>query len=315
MAILAAGNKVQGAMADSTGKGPSRIAADDLSIVIPFRYDRPERLENLGAVLRHLTATLAGAEIIVIEDGPQMHGAEVAARCGAQHIARINAGAFHRTALLNLGIEVLATRRFAASYDTDALIYPAAWARALDMLRAGAPVVFPYGGRFCDLCGALRAQVVADPDLALVPAAVAQAASQKAKGDLVCINPNSVGGVVLFDRVTYTTCGGYHEGFVAWGFEDAEIMARMTKLGHPYARVEGVPLIHLSHPRGRGWRGGAWYRASRQNNALYRRMGRLSAEEIKALIAQGGLRATAAAPRDGLFTRLVARLHHRKPSP
>lgn len=302
-------------MADSTGKGPSRIAADDLSIVIPFRYDRPERLENLGAVLRHLAATLEGAEIIVIEDGAQMHGAEVSENSGAQHIARINAGAFHRTALLNLGIEVLATRRFAASYDTDALIYPAAWARALDRLRAGAPVVFPYGGRFCDLRGSLRAQIVANPDLALVPAKVAQAASHKAKGDLVCINPNSVGGVVLFDRANYIACGGYHEGFVAWGFEDAEIMARMAKLGHPFARVDGMPLIHLSHPRGRGWRGGAWYRAARQNNALYRSMGRLSAGQIKALIADGGLRATAPAQHDGLIARLIAKLYRRKPSP
>ena len=295
-------------MADSTGTGPSRIAADDLSIVIPFRYDRPERLENLGAVLRHLTATLDGAEIIVIEDGPQMHGARVARASGATHIARINAGAFHRTALLNLGIEALATRRFAASYDTDALIYPAAWAQALDRLRAGAPVVFPYGGRFCDLRGGLRAQVVANPDLGLVPAGVAQAASQKAKGDLVCINPNSVGGVVLFDRAIYAACGGYHEGFVAWGFEDAEIMARMAKLGHPFARVEGMPLIHLSHPRGRGWRGGAWYRASRQNNALYRSMGRLSAVQIKALIAKGGLRGAASGQRPGLLTRLLQQL-------
>lgn len=296
-------------MADSTGKGPSRIAADDLSIVIPFRHDRPERLENLAAVLRHLTATLAGAEIIVIEDGAQMHGAGVALGCGAQHIARVNAGAFHRTALLNLGIEALATRRFAASYDTDALIYPEAWARALDMLRAGAPVVFPYGGRFCDLRGDLRAQVVADPDLARVPAKVAQAASQKAKGDLVCINPNSVGGVVLFDRAVFAACGGYHEGFVAWGFEDAEIMARMTKLGHPFARVEGMPLIHLSHPRGRGWRGGAWYRAARQNNALYRRMARLSAEEMKAMIAEGGLRAPGCVRPDGLLARLLTKLY------
>ena len=114
---------------------------------------------------------------------------------------------------------------------------------------------------------------------------------------------------MLFDRAVFAACGGYHEGFVAWGFEDAEIMARMTKLGHPFARVEGMPLIHLSHPRGRGWRGGAWYRASRQNNTLYRRMARLSAAEMKAMIAEGGLRATASVQRNGLLTRLLTKLH------
>lgn len=314
MTILTGGNKVQWrAMTDMTDKAgdKGRIAAADLSIIIPFRCDRPERLENLGAVLRHLRATLDGAEVIVIEDGAQMQGVGVAQAVGAQHVARINAGAFHRTALLNLGIETLATRRFAASYDTDALIYPAAWAQALALLRAGAPVVFPYGGRFCDVRGALRARLLADPDLSPIPAATAQAVSQKAKGDLVCINPNSVGGVVLFDRTAYTACGGYHEGFVAWGFEDAEIMARMTRLGHAFARVDGVPLIHLSHPRGRGWRGGAWYRASRANNALYRRMGRLSAAELRALIEKGGLRGAPPVPDTGPIARFLRALRRK----
>ena len=289
------------------GLATAKIDAADLSIVIPFRHDRPERLQNLTAVLHHLTATLAGVEIIVIEDGAQIDGATLCAALGLRHVAQPNPGAFHRTAILNHGIERLATRRFAASYDTDALIYPAAWQQALNLLRAGQTVVFPYGGRFCDVRGAFRARLLAHPDLALIPAATAQAAPPKGSGDLVCINPNSVGGVVLFDRVTYAACGGYHEAFVAWGFEDAEIVARMTKLGQPFCRVADFPLIHLSHPRGRGRRAAAWYGAARRNHALYRAMLRLSAADLTALIAEGGLRGAAVSPKPGRLATLFRR--------
>lgn len=301
------------AASDSPNRAAPRgpIDAADLGIVIPFRHDRPERLENLTTALRHLTATLAGAQIIVIEDGAQMQAQSVAARLGVAHVAQINAGAFHRTRILNHGIETLLQGRFAASYDTDALIYPQAWTAALTLLRGGAPVVFPYGGRFCDVRGAARARLLADPDLAQIPAATAQSAPEKAKGDLVCINPCSVGGVVLFDRATYTACGGYHEGFVGWGFEDAEIMARMAKLSHPHVRVPDIPLIHLAHPRGNmragfGFGGTGWYGASRRNNALFRRMGRLGPSQLAAYIAAGGLRGTAPPPAPvGLLSRLL----------
>lgn len=283
-----------------------RIAAADLGIVIPFRHDRPERLDNLSAVLRHLTTTLADAEILVIEDGAQIHAAALCHDLGVRHIARPNTGAFHRTRILNQGIESLLTRRFAASYDTDVLIYPQAWQQALAGLRAGRAVVFPYDGRFCDARGALRASLLANPDLGHIPADQAQAAPSKGKGDLVCINPNSVGGVVLFDRATYRACGGYHEAFVGWGFEDAEIMARMGKLGHAFHRIAEVPLIHLSHPRGRSWAAASWYGASRRNNALFRAMGRLSAAQLTDLIAAGELRcASPPAPKPGLLAQIL----------
>lgn len=269
------------------------IAAEDLSIVIPFRHDRAERLENLTAVLRHLTATLAGAEIIVIENGPaRADDQPLPALPGLRHIRQITEAPFHRTRLLNQGIEHLATRRFAASYDTDALIYPAAWAQALTLLRQGAPLVFPYGGRFCDARGSLRAQLLARPDLALPGADQAQAAPSKGRGDLICLHSNSVGGVVLFDRATYSACGGYHEGFVGWGFEDAEIVERFARLGHTARRVADLALIHLSHPRGRGWSSAGWYGASRRNHGLYRAMARLSGPQLAALVASGGLRGT-----------------------
>ena len=44
-------------------------------------------------------------------------------------------------------------------------------------------------------------------------------------------NPNSVGGVVMFDREHYWKCGGANEAFKSVGYEDNEINTRFKNLG------------------------------------------------------------------------------------
>lgn len=272
-------------------RNPAQHDASDLSIVIPFRFDHPARLQNLETVLRHLTHTLDGVEIILIEDGPELVAGSFAATFGVRYSGTLNNQSFHRTRLLNHGIETLSGRRFAASFDTDVLAFPDAMATSLAMLRNGAPMVFPYDGRFIDMRGAARDKIIRTASLSDLPDQPWPAAPRWRlwrSGDLECLNANSVGGVVLFDREVFTASGGYHEAFRAWGFEDAEIVARMTRLGHPYHRADAWPLFHLAHPRGR--RGGGWYKSARQNRALYTKMTRLSRAEIEVLIAQRAFR-------------------------
>jgi hypothetical protein len=267
----------------------ARVDAGDLSVVIPYRADVPARRENLAAVLRHLDLTCGRLEILLIEDGPTPDGANLPRVAGLRHFGRHNTGFFHRTRLLNEGVETLATRRFAASFDTDALLYPQALAAGLERLRAGAGLVYPFDGRFINLRGAARPRLLRDgalPEATTLPAQRRRWWHRPA--EIVCVNEASVGGVVLFERAAFMRCGGYHEGFRAWGFEDAEIRARMLTLGTPEARVSGWPLLHLDHPRKR--RNGEWYESRRKNHALYRKMAGLERAEIEALIASGALR-------------------------
>ncbi len=267
----------------------ARVDTGDLSIVIPYRADVPARRENLAAILRHLDLNCDRLEILLIEDGPAPDAAGLPKVAGLHHIGRHNTGSFHRTRLLNEGIETLTTRRFVSSFDTDALLYPQALAAGLARLRAGVGLVYPFDGRFIDLRGGARDQVLHDgtlPDMADLP--TRRRRWWQKPTEIVCVNEASVGGVVLFERAAFMRCGGYHEGFRAWGFEDAEIRARMLTLGISEARVSGWPLLHLAHPRNR--QNGAWYRGRRENHALYRQMTRLDRAEIEVMIASGALR-------------------------
>jgi len=268
---------------------PDPVVAADLSIVIPFRCDRAQRRENLVACLAHLKATLPEAEVIVIEDAPAPLGpvAEV-----AQWHMRVNNGPFHRTRLLNDGMARLSTRAFVASWDADILVYPAAIAAALAQLRSGAPMVLPYDGHYFDARGPLRRQLLARPDLTDLPAAEVQAGRAAPWWRLACLHNANMGGAVMFDRNLFCDIGGYHEGFVAWGFEDDEIADRIVRLGHTHCRVAGFPLIHLSHPRGwlLGWlKRNAFYRTTLWNRRQFQRLQRLSREETEALIARCGI--------------------------
>lgn len=267
---------------------PAPVDARDLSIVIPHRADMPERRENLAAALTHLSRTLTGAEILLLEDGPAPEAAGLPRPAGLIHVATVNRGPIHRTRLLNRGVEALASRPFAASWDTDVLVFPEAVAEALALLRGGAGLAYPHDGRFVDLRGAARRAVLERASLhALPPLPVRQSLLPFGRS-VVCLHDASVGGAVLFDREAFRRAGGYHEGFRARGFEDAEIRERMEKLGVRAARAAGWPLIHLSHPR-RHWRGD-WHRGARRNRALYRRMAALGRAEIEALEAAGALR-------------------------
>ena len=43
------------------------------SFLIPFRYDSPERLRNIKAVISYLTKHLSGMEILIHEEGNERY--------------------------------------------------------------------------------------------------------------------------------------------------------------------------------------------------------------------------------------------------
>lgn len=271
------------------------VEAHDLAIVIPFRADGPARVENLRAGLAHLSATLTGVEIRVIENAASPLGPQGIAGPEVLWTSIANPGPFHRTRVLNDGMGRQSRRRFVASWDADVLVYPAAMAEALAMLREGAAMVLPYDGYYYEARRALRRKLLATPDLTYLPPDRVLASRGAPIRGLACLHNANLGGAVMFDRATFCAAGGYHEAFVAWGFEDDELAARMGRLGHSLRRVAGHPLIHLAHPRNflSGWlRRRSFYRTSRWNRGLYARLSQLSLVETEAEIAAGhiGLR-------------------------
>jgi hypothetical protein len=268
---------------------PLMINLSDLSVVIPFRCDSAERLQNLRTILRYFTRFASGHELIVVENGPSSAAASLTEFSGVRYFFEENEGPFHRTRILNHGISDLANRRFVASYDADVLLYPPALEAAMERTRAGNHMVLPFSGVVFDVRGSTRTALIDSLDfVAVSPSDLPARRNVFGSGEIVRVRNSSVGGAPIFDRRAFMECGGYNEKFISWGFEDNELIERFAKLGIVALRVAEFPLLHLAHPRGSdSSKQNPYYR---NNVSEYRRMSRHSSQEVRALVTAGAMR-------------------------
>jgi hypothetical protein len=268
------------------------IDTSDLSVVIPFRSDSPDRRENLDAVVRFFARFARGHELIILEDGKRSAASGLADLPNVKYRFEWNDGPFHKTRLLNRGVLELSSRRFVASYDADTLLFPEALKIAMDRLRDGKCLVLPFSGDLFDVRRSARAALIKSLGFENISASALLARRGKLGFDdlvhFVYIHDTHVGGAVLFDRSAFVACGGYNENFVSWGYEDNEIVERFVKLGVELIRVAEYPLLHLSHRRGAD--SGKHNPYFRNNVVEYRRMSQCAPQEVRDLISTGGLR-------------------------
>ena len=165
-----------------------------------------------------------------------------------------------------------------AVYDTDVLLLPAQYREGRAAIAAGKAMVLPYGGLLADLDRTLvdridRTLRVDDIDLFASRAKV--------------LSSFSAGGAVFYDRQALLDAGGYNENFVSWGFEAAEMVERLSKLGLGIARIPG-PLYHLTHARtGNSSERHPYYERNRQELQAVQAM---TASQIRQGLAAGRFR-------------------------
>lgn len=206
-----------------------------ISIIIPLRVDSKERLDNLNFVLSLLLEQMY-VEIDILEADVQQH---FHLSCGDERVryrfVEDSDPIFYRTHYLNQ-LLLAARHPVVGVWDTDVIISPPQLQAAVEQIRLGSVMCFPYDGRFIFL----------DKERSL---AVRQDRSVLQKVDTSSSMRPSVGGAFLVNREKYLAAGGENERFYGWGPEDAERVKRMEILELPVSRVEG-PLFHLHHPRG-----------------------------------------------------------------
>lgn len=211
-----------------------KIDLKDVTFTIPVFYDHPDRKQNLDlsvCLIQHYFDT----NIIVQENKS----------AGLSHIGEYtdywtsDHPVFHRTKMLNEMAEN-ATTDIIVNWDCDIILPPLQIWKAVQAIRRGADMVFPYDGRFArmprlvwykDLCHWLDIGIIGDT---------------KFNGMNSNDNLNSVGGAVLWNKASYFAAGGENENFISFGAEDQERVVRAEKLGLNIERVKGC-LYHLNH--------------------------------------------------------------------
>jgi len=211
------------------------INLKDVTFIIPIKLDTEDRLNNYKTIIKHLT-TLFDTNIIVCESDIKSNRELLDIHDCIEYVFIENVTEyFHRTKILNIMTKMSKTN-IVCNYDTDVVFPEQQYLSAVNKIKDGCSVVFPYGGKFMNIPKHLfnlveegRFDDIFEDDLELA-------------------HPNSLGGAFFFNREVYTSVGLENENFMSWGFEDNERINRLKKLGHDFCRVPGI-LIHLDHER------------------------------------------------------------------
>jgi len=229
------------------------INLKDVTLVIPVKYDHPDRIRNAEYIIQYFSnPVFKNVEIIIIEVGEDRHFEQVAKVPFVDYHFR-QEEKFHRTKILNDGFK-LSKRKFVASYDVDCFISHETWHKVLNNIEH-TNILYPFDGMFINIYKELIPDLPESlPDCKELSERIYNAKNiknfNKAKsGDGYRIWYGSIGGIIFFKRDYLLKIGGYNENFMSWGPEDLEIYDRFFKLGNGIIKLQTC-LYHLEHKRG-----------------------------------------------------------------
>lgn len=191
-----------------------KIDLADCTFMIPYKYDHPDRAENLELCRDYLTKHF-----------------------DTNTIVQEQTGLFHRTKMINK-MAVKAKTPIIINYDCDVFIDPLQINVAVNMVRRGYDMVFPYDGRFARVPREWYPKLKRTLDVSIF--------GNKQFIGMGAQSQPKVGGCIVHNKRTFMEAGGENEKFISWGHEDRERYHRFKTLGYKVDRVAGV-LYHLDH--------------------------------------------------------------------
>ncbi|HHT9135815.1 MAG TPA: alpha-1,2-fucosyltransferase [Candidatus Wunengus sp. YC60] len=215
-----------------------RISLNDTTFMIPVTYDHQDRKENFSLTMKFIENNFM-TNVIVAEEGGQtfLNGLNPSMCKYYPHDMKY----FHRTKMLN-NIARRSETPIIFNWDADIIMSPVQVWQAIEKIREGADMVYPYDGRFAKVPRLWFKIISPDLDVSRF-AGIAFNGLQEGRRA-------SVGGAVAFNKESFFKGGGENENYISYGPEDRERFYRFTTLGFRIERVKGV-LYHMNHFKGK----------------------------------------------------------------
>lgn len=207
------------------------------TFIMPFRIDSNERKRNLEFVLHWLCPL--GAHILLLEadNVPRIESKSLDEHIEYEFIKDDNP-IFHRTHYINQLLHK-AQSEIVSIWDTDIITSYGQIEEAINNIRAGAIISYPYNGEFIMLTRQLSEELIKRKKLEYV-------INQRL---LPIFRRPFCGGAFFVNRNLYLSNGGENEHFTGWGPEDAERLRRVQIMGYQVKWTEKGKAYHLFHPR------------------------------------------------------------------
>jgi hypothetical protein len=230
----------------------------DISVIIPFYFDNPDRIANLNTLVKFLE--FIGISDILISE--YYNTVPMVSNINGRYLGTcIGDSPYNRCHCINKAFEH-SNGKIIAIWDVDVIFQTSVIDKALQLFNSGSDIIYPYDGRFYNLPKSEFHQLTTgNIDLS--------------KCELW--SSNSVGGCVMFKRETFEQGGKYNPNFLEWGYEDNEIVARFTTLGYNINRTDGC-LIHMEHDRNKYADGRGEY--VNKNQLIYNHIKNMNKEQL-----------------------------------
>jgi len=229
----------------------------DMTFLIPVRLDSVERLENLILSVHSLLKNF-DTHIMVLEAASYSNG--IIKKMLDNKIEYLfledKDSVFYKTKYLNIMTRRACTPLIGL-WDTDVILPKEQILDAIEKLRQGFDVSYPFDGRCYDTSFVIRELYVQNKSIRLL-------VRNKDKMSLI-YGDQVVGGALFVNRETYMKAGMVSEKFYGWGPEDFEIYERLRILGLKIHRSEGC-MFHLTHHRGST----SFFRSKEQMESLHK---------------------------------------------
>lgn len=222
--------------------GVMKVDLKDVTFLIPIRIDSIVRLENLVICVKFLLDKF-DTNIIVLEASSYNNNLikNLLPPIINYIFIKDNDPIFYRTKYLN-SMTLRTTTPFVGIWDADVIIPYNQIIIAIDKLREGYDIAYPYDGEFFDTSSIIRELYIRNMNIQTL-------LNNKDKMGLI-YGKEMKGGAILVNKAAYKKAGMENLKFYGWGPEDFERYERWKILNYKIFRSDGS-LFHLTHSRGK----------------------------------------------------------------
>lgn len=212
-----------------------RLDLRDTTFTIPVFIDHAHRIQNLELSVCMLQRDF-DTNILIGEQGSS---AAWHLQQACQYGGFPQMKVFHRTKMLN-DMALAVSTPYVVNWDCDVILPPLQLWLAVQRLRAGEDMVYPYDGRFARMPRSWHKKLERSLDIGVVGATEFTGKHGKP------VPVASVGGAIMFNRESFIQGGLENENMISFAPEDHERIFRFKALGYTVSRVTGS-LYHLDH--------------------------------------------------------------------
>jgi len=240
-----------------------KIQLNDVTFLFLIKLDSIQRLENTLNITEQLLYNF-NTHILIMEIND--HSTDILFKLvkrkkSVKYFFGLDKDiVFHKTWHLNKIINEIKTP-FLAIWDVDIAVDKIAICKAMEALRRGYDIAYPYNGICYDVPPIIRNLYFEKKNISFL---------HRHKNKMEYLYPYIlVGGAVIVNKEKYIYSGKENEEHYGWGNDDFDRYYRFVKLGFKIYR-EDTPLFHLSHPRFENSTYRSFYHINKTNFELYK---------------------------------------------